>query len=308
MLNDFAVFILTHGRPENIITLTSLKKSGYTGRLYLIIDDEDKAANSYRVKYGSDSVIMFSKKEMADKIDEGNNFDERRTITHARNACFEIARELGVTYFIQLDDDYTSFDYRLIVNGAAVHKNIKDINKVFESLLTFYKGTQALSIAWAQGGDFIGGLDNGKDTYRFARRKCMNTFICSTEREFQFTGTFNEDVNTYTVLGSRGNLFMTIPIISITQRATQSQAGGITEAYKKYGTYCKAFSTVMMQPSSVTVAMMRANNIRLHHRIDWPTTVPVILPEKYQKAKSLYCRELKMHAVLPLPCAAPLKA
>ena len=29
-----------------------------------------------------------------------------RAIVYARNACFDLAKDLGITYFIQLDDDY----------------------------------------------------------------------------------------------------------------------------------------------------------------------------------------------------------
>ena len=45
--NDFAVFILTHGRPNNIVTLKTLRYQGYTGPIYFIIDDEDKTAEEY---------------------------------------------------------------------------------------------------------------------------------------------------------------------------------------------------------------------------------------------------------------------
>lgn len=39
---SFAVFILSHGRANNIITIQALKKSNYTGKIYIIIDDEDE--------------------------------------------------------------------------------------------------------------------------------------------------------------------------------------------------------------------------------------------------------------------------
>ena len=108
---DFAVFILTHGRPDNVKTLRTLKKCGYTGKIYFIVDNEDKTIEQYQKNYGIENVKIFDKKAMADSIDEGNNFDERRTITHARNACFKIAKEIGITYFVQLDDDYNDFQF-----------------------------------------------------------------------------------------------------------------------------------------------------------------------------------------------------
>lgn len=280
---NFAVFILTHGRPNNVITYKTLQKCGYTGKLFFIVDNEDKTADQYISNFGQDRVIIFDKKAEADNCDEGNNFDERRGIIMARNACFSIAESLGITYFLELDDDYTAFDYRVIHNGKGRVKATKDINKVINNFLNFYQSSNFLTIAFAQGGDFIGAIDNGKDTYRFSKRKCMNSFFCSTKRPFRFVGTMNEDVNTYTSMGSRGNLFFTFPTFSLTQKQTQSQKGGITDLYLRFGTYCKGFTTVMMHPSSVKVAMMQSNNPRLHHTINWKTTVPQIIRETHKK-------------------------
>ena len=58
MRSDFAVLILTHGRPESQLTLQSLEKSGYTGKVYLVVDDEDKCAAEYVRIYGK-KVVRF---------------------------------------------------------------------------------------------------------------------------------------------------------------------------------------------------------------------------------------------------------
>lgn len=281
---DFAVFILTHGRPDNVITLKTLKKCGYTGKIYFIVDNEDKTIDKYIENFGKENVKIFDKKAMADKVDEGNNFDERRTITHARNACFDIAEEIGITYFIQLDDDYVKFDYR--IDGFGNYPSGKFIvkttlNTIFAVLLNFYKTINVKSIALSQGGDWIGGYNSS--TGWKCKRKCMNSFICSTKRRFQFIGAMNEDVNTYTTKGTRGNLFFTIPFVSLTQTQTQTQTGGITDMYLRYGTYCKAFTTVMMHPSATKVSMMHTTNARIHHEINWGATAPKILSENHKK-------------------------
>lgn len=285
---DFAVFILTHGRPDNVITYKSLLKSGYTGKIYIIIDNEDKTANKYYENFG-DKVIMFDKKAISDTFDEGDNFGDRRTIVYARNACFDIAKSLGITYFIQLDDDYTHFAFRITSNlfYNAKTETIKRIDVIFDLLISYYKTSDFKSISFAQGGDFIGGTDNGTSIYRFSKRKCMNTFICSTERTFKFVGRINEDVNTYTNFGSKGLLFLTIPFVSITQRATQSNSGGMTDMYIDSGTYIKSFYSVMYQPSSVKITIMGDNYKRLHHRITWKNTVPQIIDERFKKQTQL---------------------
>lgn len=76
----------------------------------------------------------------------------------------------------------------------------------------------------------------------------MNSLFCRTDCPIEFRGTMNEDVTTYTTLGSRGNLFFTICDICVLQLPTQSLAGGMTEAYLESGTYLKTFYSVMSMP------------------------------------------------------------
>lgn len=271
---DFAVFILTHGRADSVFTYKTLKKCGYTGLVYFIVDNEDKMIDQYIKNFGEEYVKIFDKKIMADSIDEGNNFDNRKVIIHARNACFHIAKDLGIKNFVQLDDDYYYFGYRY-ETGAKI---IKNLNRVFEIVLDFYKNTPITSIAFSQGGDHIGGFSGIK-----LKRKCMNSFFCSTDRYFQFIGSINEDVNTYTTLGSRGHVFFTFTNIQLDQKDTQSNKGGMTDQYALSGTYVKSFHTVMMQPSSVKISMMNSNHPRLHHSINWRSTTPMIISSKHKK-------------------------
>jgi len=282
--NDFAIFILSHGRPDNVITYKSLMRYGYTGKIYIVIDNEDKTADEYYKNFG-DKVIMFDKKEVAKTFDEADNFDDRRAIVYARNACFDIAKDLGITYFMQLDDDYTSFLYRMNEHGRIPDRGYamkSKINELIELLLNYYKSIPAHSFAIAQGGDFIGGEGNSFYNYKL-RRKCMNTFICSTERPFKFVGRINEDVNTYTNKASMGQLFLTTPMVSIDQKQTQSNEGGMTDIYMDKGTYIKSFYSVIFSPSSVKIGLMGNKNMRLHHKVKWDNTLPVILNESFKK-------------------------
>lgn len=280
--DTFCIFILTHGRPNNVITYRTLEKCGYTGRLYFVVDNEDETIAQYKHNFGDERVIVFDKKAEADACDEGNNFDSWRAILMARNACFGIAKRIGITHFMELDDDYEEFIYKLQEGGDRWFL-IKDLDGIIASLLRFYVLSGAKCIAMAQTGDFLGGLDNGKGIYRFSKRKCMNTFLCSTENPIRFIGAMNEDVNTYVTLGSRGDLFLTIPFVAINQKDTQTQSSGMTDQYKQFGTYAKAFTTVMMMPSAVRVRMIQSNHPRIHHAIKWNNAVPCIVSESCRK-------------------------
>lgn len=275
MENNLGVFILSHGRPNNIKTYKLLRARGYTGKVYFILDNEDKTINEYKKIFGEEYVIVFDKKKYADMVDEGSNFDNRKVILHARNACFDIANELGYEYFIQLDDDYYSLGFRYLEG----ERKINNLDRVFQIILEYYANTpRILSIAFSQGGDHIGGFSGIK-----LKRKAMNSFICSTKRRFTFVGSLNEDVNTYTTLGSRGELFFTFTNINLSQGDTQTNSGGMTDAYQLNGTYVKSFHSVIMHPSGVKIKMMNSKFPRIHHSVTWKNTTPMIIDEKYKK-------------------------
>jgi hypothetical protein len=285
--NKFCIFILSHGRPNNVKTLRTLERCNWNGKTYIVIDDEDKTADRYKSLYG-EKVIQFSKEEYSHKFDEGDNFKDRRTITYARNACFDIAENLGYKYFLQLDDDYTSFMYRFHIRDTTHQIANLTFERSISELLNFYIKTPCLSIAIAQGGDYLGG-NKDRELVR-TRRKCMNSFFCSTERRFQFRGRFNEDVNTYVTLGRQGHLFLTIMPMQLNQSATQSSGGGISDLYKKYGTYVKAHTTVCHSPSCVKIGVIgdrRSPHFRIHHKINVHAAYPMIIDEKWRKSTPL---------------------
>ena len=282
MKYNFAVFILTHGRPDKVYTYKTLRSHGYTGKIYIVIDDEDAAENEYRKKFG-DEVVQFSKDEIGKTFDLGDNFvDKRGVIIYARNACFELAKELRIEYFIELDDDYTNFSFRFDAEWKFKTKTIKNLDRIFEIMIDFYVkcGDKCKTIAMAQGGDFVGGGNGTFGKEVVLKRKAMNTFICSINRPFKFVGRINEDVNTYTSETYRGLLFLSFSMLCMNQVRTQSNSGGMTEVYLESGTYLKSFYSVMYHPAGVKVKLMTTKNSRLHHAICWNATAPRIVREE----------------------------
>ena len=281
---DFAVFILTHGRSDNVKTYKTLRRFGYTGTIYIICSDDDKQLDKYKELYNK-QVIVFSKKEYKNTFDIGDNFDDERVVVYARNACYDLAKKVGIKYFLVLDDDYTDFSYRF--NGELSYNKgrgyINNVDDIFTAVLDYYKTIPAKTIALSQNGDWIGGHNSSWAKELKLKRKCMNSFFCSTERPFKFTGRINEDVNAYTREGAVGDLFLTIPNVSLKQTDTQANDGGLTDIYLSQGTYVKSFYSVMFSPSSVKVAMLNTERSRLHHRVSWNNAIPVILNEKHKR-------------------------
>lgn len=283
-IDNFCAMILTHGRADNVKTLTSLRGQGYTGPVVMVVDDEDEQVGRYIENFGEENVEIFSKTEIAKTFDRGDNFDKRGAIIYARNVCFDIAKKRGYRYFIELDDDYTSFTYRFNEKLDYVETKIKNLDAVWGLMLEYFKQTPELTtIAMAQGGDFIGGRNSGFGRL-IPKRKAMNSFICDTGRRFTFVGTINEDVNTYTSEATWGKIFLTIPVVCLHQMTTQKNAGGMTDLYLDSGTYIKSFYSVMFTPSAVKIAVMGGDaEKRLHHLVLWNNVAPKIISEKFKK-------------------------
>jgi hypothetical protein len=252
-----------------------------------MIDDEDKQADDYKKKYGKE-VIVFNKQAAIDYTDSGDNFGKRNSVVYARNWNFVVAKEMGITHFLQLDDDYGHF-YNTFDNNRdyiTQHRKLDDLDSVCDAMVEFLIASNADAVCMSQGGDFIGGP--GSKVAKLAKqgkfsRKAMNAFFMNTAKPFKFMGRINEDVNAYVGLGNVGKLFITVPRIRLEQVTTQANAGGLTEIYLDLGTYVKSFYSVMYAPSCVKITEMGVTNKRLHHMVKWKRAVPEIVSGDLKK-------------------------
>ena len=276
-----AVFILTHGRAKNVQTYKTLRSHGYTGKIYIVIDDEDEQEELYRQYYG-DEVVRFCKEEYLKKSMCINPDKPRKVILYARNACFDIAKNLEITHFIEMDDDYSAFQWRYDDGERLRAKECENLDGVIEAFFDFMEASGAKTVAFGQGGDLLGGR-RGALSKSPIKRKAMNSFFCITDNPIGFIGSINEDVNTYVTKGNRGELFFSILNIILVQGETQHNSGGMTETYLDNGTYVKSFPTVMLNPSCTQIAYMGQSSKRIHHKIKWRYAVPKILNERYRK-------------------------
>lgn len=275
-MSKFAIFILCHGRPKYQETYKALKKCGYTGNVVILVDNLDKTQDEYIEEFGADNVFVFNKSWVALESDSMNNFNDRRATLFVRNECWNIAKELGYEYFCVMDDDYSSFCHKQVESERVSHS----LDKVCEWFVEYLINTPMMALAFSQGGDHIGGFDPDRRNFK---RKCMNSWFCKTDRPFKFFGVMNDDINACIQNGIRGGIFLTIYTFMLHQAPTQTVAEGVTETYLKYGTYIKSFYSVMLAPSSVKIALMGEKSPRLHHKINWPLTVPCIISEEYKK-------------------------
>lgn len=279
MRDDFCIFILSYDRPDNVPTIDSLKRYGYTGDWKIVIDHE-KDIKPYTNEYGDDNVIYLDKDGALPELDRGDNLDRRDCNVYARQQMWELADELGYDYFMVLDDDYTNIQYRFNERFEYEPEVMRDFDDYLQASIEFLENAGLDTLCMAQGGDFIGGSEASLAQSVQTKRKAMNSFLCKTDCPFNFRGTINEDVNTYVRAAQYGKLFLTTNTASIEQETTQQEDGGLTGIYLDQGTYVKSFYTILYSPSCTTLTKLHdRGDERIHHQVRWRNAVPKIVPE-----------------------------
>jgi hypothetical protein len=284
MRDDFAVMLLTHGRADNVKTVRALKESGYTGKVFIVIDDEDAQADLYRKRFG-DQVRVFSKAEWADRIDDGDNSGDTRAVVYARAACVDIAYQEGLRWIVQLDDDYTAFMYKNDSENRYCSKKIGRLDAVWSAMLDFAEQANIACLAMSQEGDHIGGPNSSYNKTIRTKRKAMNSMFMRVDDPVSFVGKVNEDATMATLESLRGRLVLTLMGLSLSQGVTQQNKGGLTDIYRDQGTYIKSMYSVLYAPACVKVKNMVVGEKRLHHIVDYDRCCPKIIREKYRKVR-----------------------
>ena len=271
--DDFAILILSHGRPDKVKCITALNKVNYTGKYYIIIDNEDSTADKYYSLYG-DKVIMFDKSSLDGTFDIMDNFEGGSVPVFERN----------VLYFLELEDDTMNFVHRYVEDGKLKAVNCTNFDIIVNEVLNWLENTDIDVVAFFQAGDLLGGWDRKLWKERIIR-KAMQTFFFKVDNPIEFIGRFNDDVNMYIHQGKLGKTILSIRDVVLITAETQQFSGGITEMYQKYGTYVKSFYSVMLRPDCVKIHGMCGfnGNNRIHHRINWENAVPKIISSDFKK-------------------------
>ena len=306
-VRNFCIFVLTHGRPKFLKarTLRSLEKAKTSAPVYAIVSDDDPCIGEYGSLQGLSGFVQFSRNEVRrmSKTDTmcAMGEGEPKTVLEARNFQFEAARRLGFRWFIVLDDDYGELLARFRMkrkDGSLVCPNISFnymgmkgdsgrsvFDECCESCFRILESAPWLwCVSWAQNGDFGGGASSkGNMLARKWNFKSMNVFCCDTEKAYPFHGIINEDVCTCVRNQMNGILSLTVWCPAVNQESTQQASGGLTDAYRTWGTYFKSFLPVLASPACVKVSMLGNYHPRPHHSVDWASLTPKVVDGSFCK-------------------------
>jgi hypothetical protein len=180
MTKKFAVFILTHGRPYNQLTVKSLYEVGYKGEWYLVLDDQDETYDEYVKAWGADRVIKFHKDYFINLTDTGLATPVPKFAVFARNAIEYIAQRMGYKTFMMLDDDITRFRVRLPEGDSLKSYRINGLfNEILDKAVDYVIDCDIACMGLGFCNLYIGGVDNF-NTENPRQRLCAEAFIRNT--------------------------------------------------------------------------------------------------------------------------------
>lgn len=277
---NFACMIISHGRPNNIPTVSSLKKSGYSGKIYILIDDEDETIEQYKHNYRN--VIVFNKQYFIDKNDLLFNKSLRKVAVHARNAAEYIAKELDLDYYLLLDDDIVNFHYRYADNKLH-SKKFYNLDFAFDEYIKYMNNANIATIGLAHDGMFLGGNIKMFEQPQHSKNRILaNAFIRNMRYEVHWGPDMCEDFITSINENNKSNVWITLPFIGIHCKKQgmkkQKSDGGNSEAYLVDGNYGVAKFAVLSLPNCYKLSP------NMWYRcLSYDTIVPKIISQKYKK-------------------------
>lgn len=278
----YAVFITTHGRPDRVYSYEALRKGGYTGRIYVVVDDKDITLPEYRAKYKTD-LIVYNKQACMDNCDTVIHTTQDKSVTYPRIAVEELAKEFGLDTFIVMDDDITSLRYRWIEGSKVRSKTVNfGLDKAFHYMLSYIKKNNIAVSSFVDMMFYISGI-SGVEKKITERREAYQIFLRNTDYPIDWIGVMRQDMLTNSVTSQRGYLWWTLPFISydaVPMNETGRNEGGMIDAYKEYNEYKRSFLGVIVAPASLSVGN---NKSRIKILWDKSCSYPMIISGRYKK-------------------------
>lgn len=247
-MKNFAIFILTHGRPNTQYTYSALRESGYTGTIILLLDDEDNTYSQYKNSYQNDIIRVFNKQYYIDNSDTGLQNPQRKCILYAKNAADDIARELGLLAYVVADDDILRFRHRWKEDGVLYSLRVRNMDKVVSEYAEFIYNNNIAAVSFGDIRIYIGG--NIK-----VERIPYNFVFVNTAIKYKWHSAMYEDTITPILENNLGKLTLELPQIQYDMKPSDNNAsGGMTDVYNMMSIYSRAGMTMLYHPSCVKYA------------------------------------------------------
>lgn len=277
---NYCIFIISHKRSENIITLNTLKRLNYKGKIYIVIDDLDVEKDIYIKNY--ENVLVFNKLDYFKKTEKLTNKKILSVALYSRRFIEDFTKENDIKNFVVFDDDILDFKIRFKTKDKIISENINDFNTILDFYFEFLNSAN------------IGMLGFGNETSYFGKncfdndlkRRIFNGFVRNRDIDFEWLGIYAEDFISCVENGKKGFICLECMYVKLEamckqQLKTKNQKGGMEEAYNELTDYEKSMYAVISNPSCFIVAPNRKGKLII--KCKWDNAIPKIINRRYKK-------------------------
>lgn len=275
----FSIFITSHNSPNECKSFDSLRTAGYTGNIHIVIDDNDPQFDAYKKVA---NVLVFNKQEYVDKLDIGMSKENPQlaAVLYARAAVEDFAKDMGLDYFIVMDDDLLGFRYRYVKDNKLCSKPVENFDEVIYNYIEFIKASNSLCLSFAHDGSFIGGAECVLSGKMLERRSCHTLYLRDASKEFNWRFAVNEDYVTSLLYANVGELMFTLPFVQRTISGMNDRKEGMHDLYESTSEFQRAFYNVIACPWTCSVAEYKGHKVvRTNKNIAYPK----IISDKYRR-------------------------
>lgn len=246
--------ICTHGRPNAQHTYETLRKSGYTGSIIFIVDNEDDTVEELLHNYKDANLLCrcFDKQYFIDISDTGTIENQRKCILYAKNYCEVLARELKLQAFIIADDDILNFRYRYPEDGKLKSQKItKNMDSVIEAYIQAMLDCDMTATGFGFTQFYFSG-DNSFSAENMSKYRVPYNFVFrNTKHRVDWKSWFGEDIITAVYYGRIGQLWTAMPYVQQEIVSLASAEGGMKDTYDNNSSVRLAMQNIMYLPTEL---------------------------------------------------------
>jgi hypothetical protein len=259
MREDFAVFICTHGRPNAQHTLNYLLSNGYTGKWYLVLDDQDDTINQYIDKFGPDNILIFDKNHYVNSCDTGTNSPQFKCILYAKLAVEDIAKDMGLSAFVIADDDLKRFRFRYDCDGSLKSINVTNMDKVIEAYTDFMLEANIASTGFGFAQNYFVGTDCFTNDCVQKSRIPYNFVFRNAKFDVPWILCFGEDIGTAIQQSKIGQFWMSCVFVQQEIEPLGKMKGGMYDVYHNiHGIELREYCYIY-NPTTVKIAYYKTD-------------------------------------------------
>ena len=295
MRPDFAIFICTHGRPTKQFTFNMLKNLGYTGKIYLVLDDTDSTIQEHIDLYGVDSIFVFNKNYYMNTAEVGTNKPTDKCILYAKCAVEDIAKSLKLRAFVVCDDDITDIKVRVpdFVNNRLPSTYI-NLDKLFELTVEYMISGDFVGMGYCIQTFFMPGIkiyDNDHINKLCLSRIPYQFIFRNSSHQVKWSSYFGEDDITE-LLNNYYRPWYSLPLVCVLAKEMGGYANtldGMAETYKKVSEFTRNMQYMIFRPDCVKIVPYKSNVLKKEiqiKRVLKENAFPKIISWRYM----VYCK------------------